>query len=238
MGPKVAANPPPGFFVLGPCPAIIRCWLTETFSNDSLLYAALCTGASSSSVGMSLLQQLGLTDQIVDEAGYRKIKLPVYLTEARIQQQTLRSGSPRPAPQVPTLYVKFVVVEEVAEEKTIQIIIGSDILRAQSADILFSQDKVSIYDEERNQLTVPLVRPEDDASYKNLSTGSRRLTTSASTVRQSGREPSRAGVIGQPAKVEAFSSPGSPNSNAPVEHTESRKTDAAEITPRTSADIP
>lgn len=228
--PKVAANPPPGFFVLGPCPSIIRCWLTETFSNDSLLYAALCTGAASSSVGMPLLQELGLTDQVVDEAGYRKIKLPVYLTEARIQQPSSRLGSPAPGPQVPTLFIKFVVVEEVADDKTIQVIIGSDVLRAQSADVLFSQDKMLIYDEERTQLMVPLVRPEDDGSYKNLSTGSRRLTTSISTVRPSGTDSTRTGIIGQPAKIDTYSGPSSPSSRSPTtttpaEHAGSAKSD-------------
>jgi hypothetical protein len=237
--PKVAANPPPGFFILGPCPSIIRCWLTETFSNDSLLYAAVCTGASSSSVGMPLLQSLGLTDQVVDEAGYRKIKLPVYLTEARIHQQASRNSTPPSGPQVPTLFVKFVVVEEVADDKTIQVIIGSDILRGQSADILFSQDKMLIFDDNRNQLTVPLVRPEDDAVYKNLSTGSRRLMTSTSTVRPAGNDSSRTGIIGQPAKTDVFADVESPMSRSPVasipaDHFDTSKGLNIEAEPRTS----
>jgi hypothetical protein len=240
--PNVAANPPPGFFVLGPCPSIIRCWLTETFSNDSLLYAALCTGAAYSSVGLSVLNQLGLSDQIQDEAGYRKIKLPVYLTEARVQQPASRSGSPAPAPQVPTLYVKFVVNEEVTDNKAIQIIVGSDVLRANCGDILFSQDKLNIFDEDRNQLIVPLVRPENDLSYKHLTTSYRRYTSSAAG-RRSSAEPTRAGVIGQPARVDTFSASESPLSRSSTtgtapEQNEGKAREAVEATPRTSADLP
>lgn len=240
--PKVSINPPPGFFVLGPCPSIIRCWLTETFSNDSLLYAALCTGASSSSIGRPLLEELGLADQIADEGGFSKIKLPVYLTEARIQQ-TPRSGSPAPAPQVPTLFVKFVVVEDAIEDKSIQVMIGSDVLRAHNGDILFSQDKLNILDDERNQLTVPLVRPENEASYKNLTTGSRRHAASTMTVRPSSYDQSRAGIIGQPSKPESDQSPASPMSQfppyvPPTAGHELSKDDEPEPTPRTNGEIP
>ena len=209
--PKVSGNPPPGFFVLGPCPSIIRCWLTETFTNDSLLYAAVCTGSSTSSVGISLVQKLGLADQIVEESSLRKIKLPVYLTEARIQRASSRSASP--VPQVPTLIVKFVVVEEVAEDKCLQIVLGSDVLRSHSADILFSQDKLSIFDEDRNQLSIPLVRPENDEVYKNLTTGPRRRTASMDlqAMRQSssavGGEQFRPGIIGRPPKLDTRQSP-------------------------------
>ncbi|ERF77238.1 hypothetical protein EPUS_05807 [Endocarpon pusillum Z07020] len=166
--PKAAGNPPPAFYVLGPVPAIIRCWLTETFSNDSLLYAAVCTGSYASCITTSLIRRYGLDDQTIEENGVRKIKLPIYLTEATIQQSSSRSASP--APQVPTLAAKFVVVDSAVEDRCVQVVIGSDILRAHNADILFSQDKLMIFDEDRNRLAIPLVRPENDATYKGLFT--------------------------------------------------------------------
>jgi hypothetical protein len=166
--PKAAGNPPPAFYVLGPVPAIIRCWLTETFSNDSLLYAAVCTGSYASCISRSLVHRCGLDDQTAEENGVRKIKLPIYLTEATIHQSSSRSASP--APQVPTLAAKFIVVDSAVEDRSVQVVIGSDILRAHSADILFSQDKLMIFDEDRNRLAIPLVRPENDATYKGLFT--------------------------------------------------------------------
>ncbi len=166
--PKAAGNPPPAFYVLGPVPAIIRCWLTETFSNDSLLYAAICTGSYASCITTSLVHRCGLDDQTSEENGVRKIKLSIYLTEATIHQSSSRSASP--APQVPTLTAKFVVIDSPTEDRTVQVVIGSDILRAHNADILFSQDKLMIFDEERNRLAIPLVRPENDATYKGLFT--------------------------------------------------------------------
>jgi hypothetical protein len=248
--PKVSGNPPPGFFVLGPCPSIIRCWLTETFTNDALLYAAVCTGSSASSVGISLVQKLGLADQIIEESSVRKIKLPVYLTEARIQHASSRSASP--VPQVPTLIAKFVVVEEEAEDKSIQIVLGSDILRSHSADILFSQDKLSIFDEDRNQLSIPLVRPENNEVYKNLATGSRKRTASMDlhTLRQSSTithgEQSRPGIIGRPSKVDTMQSPQSPGMQSPGgiasagtgDTSDARRSEAVEPTPRSSTEIP
>jgi hypothetical protein len=246
--PKVSANPPPGFFVLGPCPSIIRCWLTETFTNDSLLYAAICTGSSTSSVALELVQKLGLADQIVEESSVRKIKLPVYLTEARVQHPSSRSASP--VPQVPTLIAKFVVVEEPAQDKSIQIFLGSDLLRSHSADILFSQDKLSIFDEDRNQLSIPLVRPENDETYKNLATGSRRRTASMDlqTMRQStsgAAEQGQPGIIGRPSKLDIRSSISSSTMDSPAlvapaagsDQADSRHVDFGEATPRSSTEL-
>ena len=246
--PKVSGNPPPGFFVLGPCPSIIRCWLTETFTNDSLLYAAACTGSSASSVGVSLVQKLGLADQIIEESSVCKIKLPVYLTEARIQHASSRSASP--VPQVPTLIVKFVVIEEAAEDKSIQIILGSDVLRSHSADILFSQDKLSIFDEDRNQLSIPLVRPEDDQVYKNLTTGPRKRTTSMDlqSMRSStlGREQPQPGIIGRPSRIDtgpssqssALQSPTGITSAGAGDVHDQRQSEIGEPTPRSSTELP
>jgi hypothetical protein len=216
--PRVSGNPPPGFFVLGPCPSIIRCWLTETFSHDSLLYAAVCTGSCSSTVGTSMIQSLGLGDQMIEENGIRKIKLPVYLTEAKIHQASSRSASP--APQVPTLTAKFTVTESSVHDKSIQIVLGSDVLRAHNADILLSQDKLMIFDEDRNQLAVPLVRPENDAVYKYLVTSSidSRVGTNPGfpTLSPSaGGDVRTPGVIGQPARLVAQQVATSPMTDSP-----------------------
>ena len=45
----------------------------------------------------------------------------------------------------------------------------SDALRIHNADILLSQNTMTIYGDDLNRLLVPLVRPEDD-SFKNLCT--------------------------------------------------------------------
>ncbi|KEF59962.1 uncharacterized protein A1O9_04810 [Exophiala aquamarina CBS 119918] len=199
--PRVSGNPSPGFFVLGPCPSIIRCWLTETFTNDSLLYAAICTGSSSSSVSSSLVQKLELSDSVFEDGDGRAIRLPVFLTEAKIHSPAMRPASP--VPQVPTLVVKFVVDEHPVIDYSIQIILGSDVLRSHSADILFSQDKLMIFDEERNQLSIPLVRPEDDAAYRDLSTASRKRSSSIEAVLPPPVSPpsqGHLGVIGRPGR--------------------------------------
>ncbi|KAL2440870.1 hypothetical protein ABEF95_007815 [Exophiala dermatitidis] len=196
--PRVSGNPPPGFFVLGPCPSIIRCWLTQTFTNDSLLYAAICTGSSGSWVSGALVDKLELTDSIVDESESRSIRLPVYLTEAKIHSPAVRSASP--VPQIPTLMVKFIIDEQPVLDSSIQIILGSDVLRSHNGDILFSQDKLMIFDEERNQLSIPLVRPEDDAAYKDLSTGSRRKRSSLPEAEFPPTTASAVGVIGGPGR--------------------------------------
>jgi hypothetical protein len=245
--PRVSSNPPPGLFVLGPCPSIIRCWLTETFSHDSLLYATVCTGSCSSTIGTALIQHLGLGDQMIEENGIRKIKLPVYLTEAKIHQASSRSASP--APQVPTLTAKFMVMETPAHDKSIQIVLGSDVLRAHNADLLLSQDKLMIFDEDRNQLTIPLVRPENDAVYKNLVTSSidgrvgtsPGLTTSPANAVEDVRTP---GVIGQPPRLMTqpiapspmADSPSTVASGAPLEILEFRKAeqDTSETGPSSS----
>ena len=246
--PRVSGNPPPGFFVLGPFPAIIRCWLTETFSNDSLLYAAVCTGSNTSSVGNSLIQKLGLSDETFDENGIRKIKLPIYLTEARIYQASSRSASP--APQVPTLTAKFVIKDSSVLDKSIKVILGSDILRAHNADILFSQEKLMIFDEERNQLQVPLVRPESEAVYKHLITTSSdaRLNTSPATPAplSGSDEQSTPGIIGRPARIVTqqstsfpiLDSPSGITSAAPSESGDIRKSEqSSEDRGRSSTDL-
>lgn len=196
--PKAAGNPPPAFYVLGPVPAIIRCWLTETFSNDSLLYAAICTGSYASCITTSLVHHCGADDQTFEENGVCKIKLPIYLTEATIHQSSSRSASP--APQVPTLTAKFVIVDSAAEDRSVQVVLGSDILRAHNADILFSQDKLMIFDEERNRLAIPLVRPENDATYKGLFTWASPRGINGPQQNLTNGTPPVAGIIGRPSR--------------------------------------
>ncbi|EAW06395.1 uncharacterized protein ACLA_080790 [Aspergillus clavatus NRRL 1] len=160
--------PPPGLFLLGPVPCIIRCWLSTNFSNDSLLYAAVCSGSFTSSLGYPMIEKFGLEDLVTQEDGVRCIKLPMYLPEASLQQASSRPNSP--APQLPTLTIRFVVRDVEPNDHSIQIILGSDVLRTHNADILFSQDKIIMVDDERNKISIPLVRPEDDSVFKSLCT--------------------------------------------------------------------
>ena len=166
-------GPPPGLFILGPLPSIIRCWLDTNFSNETLLYAAVCTGSSRSILGSSLVHRLGLRDQVVDLNGKRTLRVQVYLPEATIQQSSARSASP--APHLPTLAVDFWVNEMSGHGESIQIVLGSDVLRAKNADVLFSQALLTIFDDDRNKLAIPLVRPENAAVFQGLitSNGSR-----------------------------------------------------------------
>ncbi|KAL5333921.1 hypothetical protein BJX70DRAFT_403100 [Aspergillus crustosus] len=194
--------PPPGLFLLGPVPAIIRCWMTTNFSNDSLLYAAVCSGSYKSWFGYPMIQQLGLEDQLVQEGDAQYIKLPMYLPEASVHQASSRSSSP--TPQVPTLTIRFLVHHSHQNDSSVQIILGSDILRAHNADILFSQDKIIMVDDDRNKVSIPLVRPENDSVFKTLQTSSGDTRDINRTSLESkgdrvdiGSSP-RVGVIGKP----------------------------------------
>lgn len=157
--------PPPGLYLLGPVPCIIRCWLTENFSNETLLYAAVCSGSYVSSLGISMIRKLGLEESIVHELEKSYIKIELHLPEASVHQAP-RSGSP--PPQLPSVTIKFLIREDHAAEEAIQIIIGSDVLRSHNADILFSQDKIHMVDDEHNRISVPLVRPENILAFKHL----------------------------------------------------------------------
>ncbi|MCJ1316744.1 hypothetical protein MMC15_002065 [Xylographa vitiligo] len=168
--PVTPIGPPPGLFHMGPLPSIIRCWLNTNFSNDSLLYAAICTGSYRSVLASSMVQSLGLGDQVTKANGEAKIKIQVYLPEATIQQASSRSDSP--APQLPTMTIEFFVQDIPEKDASIKIFMGSDILRARNGDILFSQDRLTIFDDDRNKLAVPLVRPENSEIFHNLLTTS------------------------------------------------------------------
>lgn len=164
----------PGLFILGPVPAIIRCWLNTNFKHDTLIYAAVCSGSFTSYLDLHLIEHLGFLDHIVaSDDGVRKIKLSVYLPEAAPVSASSRSSSP--VPQLPSIAVDFTVIEQYSAEnnpKAIQVVLGSDFLRAHNADMLFSTNQLFIYDDDRRKLQVPLVRPEDDRVFKYLSISS------------------------------------------------------------------
>ncbi|KAI9780467.1 MAG: hypothetical protein M1839_006741 [Geoglossum umbratile] len=166
------SRPPPGLFILGPVPSIIRCWLDTNFSHETLLYAAVCTGSCRSLLDYRLIDRLGLKDQIRgDKNGEYKIKLPVYLPEAVIQRPSSRSSSP--TSQLPTLTVDFTIPnhqQSTPRAKAIQIFLGSDTLRMHSADVLLSQNVLTLFGDDHNKLSVPLVRPEDEGLFTGLYT--------------------------------------------------------------------
>lgn len=162
----------PGLFILGSVPAIIRCWLNTNFKNDSLLYAAVCTGSHTSFLDSRLVDQLGFGDQIeTDDDGACKVKLAVYLPEAVPHPASSRSASP--APQIPSFTATFTVINQPGDEgngNAIRVILGSDVLRAHNADILFSSNTLTMFDNERSKLSIPLVRPENENVFKTLCT--------------------------------------------------------------------
>ncbi|ORY59069.1 uncharacterized protein BCR38DRAFT_412788 [Pseudomassariella vexata] len=167
-------EPPPGLFILGSVPSIIRCWLTPNFAHDTLLYADICTGSQRSVLEFSLVKELDLADAVhKDLDGVHRIRLPVYLAEATVASTSSRGTSP--APQMPSLIANFEVAgfdqPDIAEsKKCIRIFLGSETLREHSADILFSQNRMTLYGTEREKLSVPFVRPEDNATFKNIRT--------------------------------------------------------------------
>jgi ubiquitin carboxyl-terminal hydrolase 4/11/15 len=171
-----AAEPPglaPGLFILGSVPAIIRCWLTTTFKHDTMLYAAVCSGSYASYLDHTLIDRLGFLNQITtNDDGTRSIKLSMYLPEAVPVSSSSRSSSP--APQLPSIDLEFTIVEDHdhADSKAIRIFLGSDMLRAHNADILLSSNQLTLYDDDRCKLRIPLVRPEDERTFKTLYTTS------------------------------------------------------------------
>ncbi|KAI1492096.1 hypothetical protein F5X96DRAFT_668038 [Biscogniauxia mediterranea] len=167
-------EPPPGFFILGSVPSIVRCWLTANFAHDTLLYADVCTGSQKSVLEFSLIKDLDLVDAIHrDLDGVYRIRLHVYLTEATVSHSSSRGVSP--APQMPSIACTFEVAgmdqpENADAKRSIRIFIGSETLREHSADVLFSQNRMTLYSNEREKLSVPFVRPEDHGTFKNIRT--------------------------------------------------------------------
>ncbi|KAF2768609.1 UCH-domain-containing protein [Teratosphaeria nubilosa] len=167
--PLEAPGLAPGLLLLGSVPAIIRCWMNTNFKHDALLYAAVCTGSYKSFLDLRLIQKLGFEHQILTEDDVRTVTLPVFFPEAVPHPSSSRSSSP--APQLPTLTVSFQVVENATNEsdsRAIQIFLGSDVLRAHNADILFSSNSMTLFDDDRSKLSIPLVRPESEASFNSL----------------------------------------------------------------------
>lgn len=166
-------EPPPGFYFLGSAPSIIRCWLTTNFTSSSLLYAVVCTGSHRTTVEYSLLKELDLLQSIHREDGVYRIRLPVFLAEARVTHSNSRSASP--APQLPSITASFEVTgmdqdENTSSRKGIRVVIGCHTLRMHSADLLLSQNSMTLYGNDRDKLSVPFVRPEDDSVFKYLAT--------------------------------------------------------------------
>ncbi|KAJ5626909.1 hypothetical protein N7528_004336 [Penicillium herquei] len=198
MGSSFSASspvtPPPGWFLLGPHPSIIRCWLTTEFSNETLLYAAVCSGSYVSTLATSIIHKLGLEDSVVYENEKKYVRLSVHLPEASIHQGSSRPGSPDP--QVPALTIRFLVYESDKSDETIGVTIGCDALRSHNADILLSKDKILMLDDERNRISIPLVRPENDSVFKSLCTASSGLENQSPIESVMNGKPS-VGVIGE-----------------------------------------
>lgn len=170
------AGPPPGLMFLGSFPSIVRCWLTTQYSHDTLLYGVVCSGSQKSTVDGALLKELDLFGEAQRNInGVLRIKLPVYFAEATVSQSHSRSSSP--SRQVPYINVDFEVTGSEQSEgserrKEIRVFIGSDTLRANSADLLLSQNRMSLFGngDSRDRISVPFIRPEDESIYKYVTT--------------------------------------------------------------------
>ncbi|KHN99532.1 ubiquitin carboxyl-terminal hydrolase 19 [Metarhizium album ARSEF 1941] len=169
-------GPPVSLYVLGTVPSIVRCWLTTNFAHGTLLYADVCTGSQKSIVDSSLLKELDLLGEVQrDSDGVDRIRLDVYLAEAVVTRHENPNGSSTGG--VPSMAVAFEVTgnehsSTISDRKGIRIYIGSDALRAHSADIFFSQNTMVLYGNEQERLRVPFVRPEDENTFKYIYTTS------------------------------------------------------------------
>ncbi|MBE3044125.1 hypothetical protein IMZ48_16450 [Candidatus Bathyarchaeota archaeon] len=174
--PLSIPEPPPGLSALGSVPSIIRCWLTDKFAHDTLLYADVCTGSRRSSIEYPLLRALDIAEDVeIGFDGSPRITLLVYLAEAIVTHQATRSRSPSHEIHIPSMTVTFEVLGKDQAEvgdamKGVRIFIGSDALRAHSADVLLSRNLIVLYGNDRSKLSVPFVRPEDENSFKHICT--------------------------------------------------------------------
>lgn len=172
--PLEMSGPPPGVHILGAPPSIIRCLLTSNWTSDLVLYAVVCTGSQKSTIEYSLLRELDLTNNIHRELdGTHSISLPVFLVEARVTQSNSRSASP--APRLPSITATFEVTgmdqqESPESREAARVFIGSHTLRLYGADILLSRNLMTLYGSDRDKLSVPFVRPERDAVFRNITT--------------------------------------------------------------------
>lgn len=175
--PIEITRPPPGLMFLGPVPSIVRCWLTTQYAHDTLLYAVVCTGSQKSTLDYSLLKELNLVDEVHRNInGVLHASLPVYFAEATVAQSSSRSSSPSRR-QVPYINVDFEITgtenaESGDHKQAIRIFVGSDTLTANSADLLLSQNRMTLFGngDDRDRLSVPFVRPEDESAYKHITT--------------------------------------------------------------------
>ncbi|KAL7927993.1 hypothetical protein ACQKWADRAFT_308703 [Trichoderma austrokoningii] len=170
---------PASVYVLGTVPSIVRCWLTTDYAHGTLLYADICTGSQKSTIEYSLAKELDLLSEFQrDASGAYKARLDVYLAEAVITRHSSRSDSA--AGSVPSMSVCFEMCggsgvdqgKSIQESKAVRIFIGSDALRAHAADVLFSQNTMVLYSNERDRLRVPFIRPEDEEAFRHITTGS------------------------------------------------------------------
>ncbi|KAM0253889.1 hypothetical protein ACHAQJ_007121 [Trichoderma viride] len=166
---------PASVYVLGTVPSIVRCWLTTDYAHGTLLYADICTGSQKSTIEYSLVKELDfLGDFHRDVNGVYKARLDVYLAEAVITRHSSRSDSA--AGSVPSMSVCFEMCggnEQTKlnpDSKAVRIFIGSDALRAHAADVLFSQNTMVLYSNERDRLRVPFIRPEDEEVFRHITT--------------------------------------------------------------------
>lgn len=178
--PLEATTLAPGLVLLGPQPAIIRCWLSRNFKHSSVRYAAVSTGSYRSWIDVRLIEEFGISQAIRNnEQGPRTMMIRLYFSEA-VQSPASSSRSRSPiTSQLPSLELEFCVVERSSatrESKAIQIVIGSDVLQPQRADIMFSTNKMTIFDNDGKKLSIPLVRPEDEATFSTLGEMSVALT--------------------------------------------------------------
>ncbi|KAH0565593.1 hypothetical protein GP486_001008 [Trichoglossum hirsutum] len=225
--PLELSRPPPGLFILGPVPSIIRCWLDTNFSHETLLYAVICTGSCKSLLDFHLVNRLGLKDQMRKvKAGEYKITLPVYLPEAVVQQSSSRSSSP--SPQLPSLTVDFTVInqqQDASRTKSIQIFLGNDTLRVHNADVLLSQNTLNLFGDDHNKLSVPLVRPEDAGLFTDLHTTNTTIAPMCSVDMDSASKPDRktqqVTPIGVDRHLTGGSASGNDSSISADEHTRS-----------------
>ena len=146
--------------------------MSTDFKHNTLLYAAICTGSHKSFIDRRMVEKLGFQSRLDNsDDGVQTITLPVFLPEAVPHPTSSRANSP--AVQIPSLSVTFTVLDtpsDLADSPAIQIVIGSDTLRVHNADILFSSNNLSIFDDDRNKLSIPLVRPEEERCFNVLRT--------------------------------------------------------------------
>lgn len=103
-----------------------------------------------------------------------------------------------------------------------------------------------VFDEDRNQLYVPLVRPENENVYRQLLTSSAQRQKMTSESPQTAPLQSPVGIIGRPSRLQTEQTPSSPptssgsvlTSAAPSDIGESRKSEpSAETVARSSTDL-